>query len=234
MSGIGQAYECWPRYRLNGCREPADAIPRKIDLEDDIVKTAGKILALAGVMALVAFPATGLAKKGEHGKRGAHTEHAKGGKAKSCAKVHSRGFQVGGTLVSMTADDPATLDVSEATVTLTVTSANKHARESGELADQDAERKGVQAKGATYTVPAGDAYELRLSSDYGTATPAAGDRVKVKGRVAITKKRCAADGTSTADRYATPDVTRVSVKPAAVEAPEAPETETPEIETPSS
>jgi hypothetical protein len=198
------------------------------------VKTAGKIAALAATIALVALPATGVAKKGEHGKRGAHTEHAKGGKGKSCAKVHSRGFQIGGTLVSMTADDPATLDASEATVTLTVTSANKHARESGELADQDAERKGVQAKGATYTVPVGDAFELRLSETYGAATPAAGDLVKVKGRVAVTKKGCAEEGTSTADRYATPDVTRVSVKPAEVqtepeapEAPEAPETETP-------
>jgi hypothetical protein len=197
-------------------------------LEDGILKTTGKIVALAGAIALVAFPAAGVAKKGEHGKRGAHTEHAKGGKG--CAKAHTRGFQIGGTLVSMTADDAATLDSSEATVTLMVTSANKHARESGELADQDADRKGVQAKGATYTVPVGDAFELRLSSDYGTGTPAAGDRVKVKGRVAVTKKRCA-EGTSTADRYDTPDVTRVSVKPAAVEteveAPEAPETETP-------
>jgi hypothetical protein len=133
----------------------------------------------------------------------------------------------------MTADNPATTDVSEATVTLTVTSANKHARESGELADQDADRKGVQAKGATFTAPvvAGDAFELRLSSDYGTNAPAAGDRVKVKGRVAVTRKRCADEGTSTADRYGTPDVIRVSVKPAEVqsepEAPEAPETETP-------
>ena len=198
-----------------------------------MLKTAGKIAALAGAIALVAFPATGLAKKGEHGKRGAHSEHAKGGKGKGCAKVHSRGFQIGGTLVSMTADDPVTPD-SEATVTLTVTSANKHARESGELADQDAERKGVQAKGTTYTVPVGDAYELKLSEAYGAAAPAAGDSVKVKGRVAVTKKRCAAEGTSIADRYDTPDVTRVSVKPAEVqseseapEAPEAPETETP-------
>ena len=181
------------------------------------------------MVALVAFPATGVAKKGEHGKRGPKTEHAKGGK--SCLKEHSRGFQVGGTLVSLTADDATTPDSSEATVTLLVTSANKHARESGELADQNAERKGVQAKGATYTVPAGDAFELRLG-DYGTGAPAPGDSVKVKGRVAVTKKRCADEGTSSADRYATPDVTRVSVKPAAVEAPEAPETETPETETP--
>ena len=188
------------------------------------MKTAGKIAALVGAIALVAFPATGLAKKGEHGKRKAHThsEHAKGGKGKSCAKAHSVGFQIGGTLVSMTADDPATPD-SEATVTLTVTSANRHARVAGGL-----------TKGADYTVPAGDAFELRLSGDYADATPAAGDRVKVKGRVPVTKKRCAAEGAAAADRYGTPDVSRVSVKPASVEtepeapeAPEAPETETP-------
>jgi hypothetical protein len=187
-------------------------------LEDGILKTAGKILGLAAMIALVAFPAAGVAKKGEHGK---HTEHAKG-KGKNCAKMHTRGFQVGGTLVSMTADDATTPDSSEATVTLTVTSANKHARVAAEL-----------VKGATYTVPAGDAFELRLSGDYGENAPAAGDRVKVKGRVAITKKRCVPEGTSTADRYDEPDVTRVSVRPAEVEteveAPEAPETETPSI-----
>jgi len=98
-----------------------------------------------------------------------------------------------------------------------VTAANKHARESGELGDQ----------GSTYTVPATDAFELKLGDD-GTLVPAAGDRVKVKGRVAVTKKRCAAEGTSTADRYATPDVTRVTISHSEVEAPE---TETPETET---
>ena len=64
--------------------------------------------------------------------------------------------------------------------------------------------------GATYTVPEGDAYPLTLRN-FGAAVPSEGDRVKVKGRVALTKKRCAVDGTSTADRYATPDVTRVRI-----------------------
>jgi hypothetical protein len=35
--------------------------------------------------------------------------------------------------------------------------------------------------------------------------------VKVSGRIARTKKRCAAEGTSTADRYAAPDVRRVTI-----------------------
>jgi len=175
---------------------------------------ARKISAVVAALALLALPATAPAAKGGHGKGHDGKSH---GKSKGCAKVSTRGFQVTGTFVSM----------GEGTVTLTVTSANKHARESGELADMDAARKGVQANGATYTVPATDAFELVLGDD-GTLVPAAGDRVKVKGRIAVTKKRCAVDGTSTADRYATPDVTRVRISHPEVEAPEveAPETET--------
>ena len=187
------------------------------------MKTAKNILALALAAALFAVPATALGAKGGQGKSKGKAKSGQG-KAKSCAKTHSRGFQVGGTLVSFTADDVATTDASEATVTLTVTSANKHARESGELADMDTAKKGVQAKGGTYTVPAGDAFELKLG-DEGTAVPAAGDRVKVKGRIAVTKKRCAAEGTTMADRYATPDVTRVKISKPEVEPTET-ETET--------
>jgi hypothetical protein len=189
------------------------------------VKTAGKISALIGAVALLAFPATGLAKKGEHGK---HGKHANQSKAKSCAKLHTVGYQVGGTFVSMTADDPATTDTSEATVTLTVTSANSHARNSGELADQNADRKGNQVKGATYTI-SGDAFVMKLGDD-GTLVPAAGDRVKVKGRIAMTKKRCAEEGATADDRYATPDVTRVSISHPEDETVTTPETETPENE----
>lgn len=155
----------------------------------DPLKTTGKIAALALAAALMAVPANAMAAKGGKGKSQ--------GKTKSCAKTGTRAFQVTGTLVSSMPDDPATTDVSEATVTLVVTAANRHARNSGEL-------------GATYTVPAGDAYVLKLGDD-GAAVPSEGDRVKVKGRIALTKKRCAADGVSTADRYDTPDVTRVSI-----------------------
>jgi hypothetical protein len=165
--------------------------------EADVLKTGSRIAALAVAAAVVAAPATAVAAKGGQGK------------AKSCAKTATRGYQLTGTLVSWTVDDPSTLEA-EGSVTLAVTSANRHARNSGELVDQDAERKGVQVVGATYTVPAGDAYVLELGDD-GAAVPSEGDRVKVKGRIALTKKRCAADGTSTADRYATPDVTRVTI-----------------------
>ena len=174
------------------------------------MKIAKNILALALAAALFAVPATAFGAKGGQGKS------KKGGqqKAKNCAKPHKVGFQVGGTLANVTADDLATTDASEATVTLTVTSANSHARKSGEFV------------GETYTVPAGDAFELKLGDD-GTAVPAAGDRVKVKGRLAVTKKRCAAEGASVADRYATPDVLRVKISKPEVET----ETET-EVEVP--
>ena len=178
---------------------------------------AGKISAIVAAVALLAVPATGLAEKGGRGKghKGGHGKSHNGergeGKSKSCAKAHSVGFQVTGTLVS----------AGEGTVTLTVTAANKHARESGEL-----------AVGSDYTVPATDEFELKLGDD-GTLVPAAGDRVKVKGRIAVTKKRCAAEGTTTADRYAAPDVTRVRISRPEAEAPEveAPEVEPPETET---
>jgi hypothetical protein len=179
------------------------------------LKTARTIAALALAAALVAVPSSALAAKGGHGK----------GKAKSCAKALTRGFQLTGTLVSMTADDATTTDASEATLTLTVTAANSHARNSGELEDQNADRKGMQVVGATYTVPAGDAFALRLGDD-GALVPAAGDRVKVKGRIAVTKKRCAEQAATAADRYATPDVTRVTVSHPETETTETPETET--------
>jgi hypothetical protein len=186
-----------------------------------MLKTIRVIAAVAVAAALVVVPATALAAKGGQGKGK--------GKAKSCAKTLTRGFQLTGTLVSMTADDPATTDSSEATLTLTVTAANSHARNSGELEDQNADRKGVQVVGATYTVPAGDAFVLMLGDD-GAAVPSEGDRVKVKGRIAVVKKRCAAEGASAADRYATPDVTRVKIsdpEPEATEPTETEPTETP-------
>jgi hypothetical protein len=163
------------------------------------LKTVRTIATLAAAGALLALPATAMAAKGGQGK------------AHNCAKTSTVSYQLGGTLVEVTGtDDPAT-PASEATVTFTVTSANSHARKSGEIADQDADSKGVQVKGATYTVPASEVFTLKLNGYEGTDTPSAGDKVKVKGRVPLTKKRCATDGTSTADRYGAPDVRRVTI-----------------------
>ncbi len=155
--------------------------------------------------ALLAVPVTGQAKPGNQ-----NENQNKNRGAASCARAHTVGFSLGGTLVSVTPDNPATT-ASEATVTLKVTSANSHARKSGDLADQDAAKKGVQVRGAEYTVPAGDAFVLRLNDFEGTDTPSVGDRVKVHGRIAVTKKRCAPAGTSLADRLGKVDVRRVTI-----------------------
>lgn len=167
---------------------------------------ARMIATLTAAGALLALPASGLAAKG------GDSEAAKGkGKAKSCATAPKVAYKVGGTLVSATLDDPATAGVNEGTVTLKLTSANAHARRSGEIADQNLTKKGLQVKGATVTVAATDAFTLKLNGYEGTDTPSIGDRVKVSGRIAVAKKSCAAAGTTTADRYAAPDIKTVTI-----------------------
>jgi hypothetical protein len=159
--------------------------------------------------AMLAAPAAALAHKpGDHANKG-KTKAQKS--AAACAKTHDVGFSLRGTLVSVAANDPAT-PANEATVTLTIASANHHARQSGDIADQDATRRGVQVRGATFTVPATDAFNLRLRGYEGTDTPSVGDAVKVNGRIARTKRHCAPAGTSTADRYGAIDVRRVTLR----------------------
>jgi len=169
-------------------------------------KNTRTMVSLVTAGALLAVPAVSQATKGDHGEG-----HAKKTHATNCSKLHSKGFVVRGTLVSATADDPMTA-ADEGTVTLTVTGANHHARVSGEIADQDAVKPGVQVKGATYTVPATDAFKLKLHGYQGTDTPSVGDRVMVIGRIAVTKRRCAPAGTSVADLYGAVDVRRVAIK----------------------
>jgi len=166
-------------------------------------KHARTIATLTAAGALLALPATGLAAK-------AGPSAAAKGKAKSCATAKKLSYRVSGTLESITLDDAST-PADEGSVTLKVTSSNEHARRSGEIADQNAARKGVQVKGATITVSATDAFTLKLNGFEGTDTPSVGDRVRVSGRIAVTKKHCAATGTSTADRYAEPNVKTVTI-----------------------
>jgi hypothetical protein len=166
-----------------------------------MLKTVRTIATLAAAGALLAVPATALAVPGGQGQ----------GHAKSCQKPPKLGYQVSGTLMSVTEDDSGTPGVNEATVTLTVTVANSHARKSGEIADQDAATEGVQVEGATYTVPTSDAFVLNTHGYADPDTPSPGDFVRVSGRIALTKKRCAPEGTTTDDRYNTPDVRRVTI-----------------------
>jgi hypothetical protein len=156
---------------------------------------------LIGAGALLALPVAGQAA----------AQGKSNGSEKRCAKTPNVGYSVSGTLVSATADNPATTVVNEASVTLRVTGANSHARNSGEIADQDAAQDGVQVAGATYTVTGSDAFALVLHGYAGVDTPSAGDAVKVGGKIARKKKKCAPAGTATADRYAAPDVRRVMI-----------------------
>lgn len=178
-------------------------------MSQTLMKHTRTLASVIAAGALLAVPAAALAgKPDDHGKpagtgKAAHT-------AKACAKSHSVGFSVLGTLVSATADDPAT-PANEATVAIKVTAANGHARRSGDIADQDATKPGIQVRGADFTVPATDAFILKLRGYQGTDTPSPGDFVKINGRIARTGKHCAPAGTSIADRYGAIDVRRVSI-----------------------
>jgi hypothetical protein len=138
-------------------------------------------------------------------------------KPRGCKKpAVSKGFVVKGTLDSFTADDPAT-DANEESVTLTVTKANRHAKLSGELADQDAAKPGVQVKGATFTADGAtdtNGFKVKLVGYGAGETPATGDRVTLVGKVRVTKAKCAPAGTSTADRYGDVNVRKVKIKDA--------------------
>lgn len=158
---------------------------------------------LAAAGALLAVPAVGQA----HHKAG-HTKGGNGGgTSKSCAKKSTvnKGMVVKGTLVSVTADDPAT-QANEGTVTITVTRQNRHARRAG-LTDTDMNTAGTQYK----LTGADDAYRLTLSGFEGSDSPSAGDAVRIIGKVAVTKKKCAAPGTSLEDRYGAVNVRKVKI-----------------------
>ncbi len=153
--------------------------------------------------ALLAVPAIGQANPPTNG---AHSNHGKRGK--SCADRPSvnKGFVVKGTLVSY---NPGTAAAGDETVTLTVTKMNKHARRAG-LTDADALTAGTQ-----YTIAGGptDPFTVQASGYDPTATPAdvpsAGDKVRVIGKVAVTRKKCLA--TPTSNPYGTVNVRKVKI-----------------------
>ncbi|MDQ3587115.1 MAG: hypothetical protein M3375_02000 [Actinomycetota bacterium] len=172
-----------------------------------MIKRIQFTILLIAAGALLAIPAVGQA----HHKTG----HSKGGKGKSCAKKRTvnKGFVVRGTLVRYRADDPATSDVNETRVEITVTRANRHARVSGELDDTNATKPGVQVAGGSYTVSSSpaDRFGVRLSG-YETGEPAeAGDRVRIVGKIAVTRKKCATAGASLDERYGDVNVRRVKI-----------------------
>ena len=149
------------------------------------------IALLFALVALAALPAVSQADHGKHKGKG-HAKH-------HCV-IHP-GFVVKGKLVSFTADDPATTDTDETSVTLTVTGANKHARRSGVS-------KGDEV---TYTAATDEhGFKTRLSGFESGETPAAGDKVRVVGHIEYTKKKCA-PGTTREERYGDVNVRRVKI-----------------------
>jgi hypothetical protein len=139
---------------------------------------------------------------------------AKGGPDKSqrCKKPATNvGFVVRGTLTSFTADNPATA-ANEAKASITVSGANSHARNSGDLADVDPSTPGVQVQGGAFTVSASsDPFEVQLEDFEAGEAPAAGDTVTIVGKVARTKAKCAAAGTSVTDRYGQVNIRKVVI-----------------------
>lgn len=161
---------------------------------------------LVAAAALLAVPAIGQAHKTDtqhnHGANG----KAKG-KGKSCAKkpTVNKGFVVKGTLKSVPTAN---------SIEITVTGANRHARVSGELDDQS-NAPGVQVAGDTYTLNPADAddpFSVRLSDYTGTDTPSIGDAVRIVGKVAVTRKKCAtAQQDTAAERYGDVNIRRVKI-----------------------
>jgi hypothetical protein len=139
---------------------------------------------MTAAAALLAAPSAGQA----HHK----PSHTQGGQGQNSGDrcVVNKGIVVKGTLVSFSADS----------VTLTVTKLNRHAR-----------RAEVATVGSQYTIEAGsDAFRSQLSGYEDNEAPSAGDKVRVTGKVAVTKRRCEPDA-SVEDRYDAVNVRRVKV-----------------------
>jgi hypothetical protein len=173
-------------------------------------KTIRRLALPVAACALLVAPAVGQAHhKPDHTKGPKNGQHG----SQHCKKPATNvGFVVRGTLTSLTADDPATPAVNESSVSITVTGANRHARNSGELVDTDPATPGTQVQGGPFTVSAAaDAFKVKLVDFEAGETPAVGDSVKIIGKVARTKAKCAAPGTSLADRYGDVNIRKVVI-----------------------
>lgn len=179
-----------------------------------MIKRTQSLALLVAAAALLAVPAVGQAHK-----TGAQHNHGTNGKAKGKAKcVVNKGFVVKGTLASdPTLDDPATTNVNEGNVEITVTNANRHARISGEFTDQNPGRRGIQVSGDDYTADGTpgangtDPFGIRLVDYEPGEAPAAGDKVRIAGKIAVTRKKCADSSDSVADRYGAVNIRSVKI-----------------------
>lgn len=162
-----------------------------------LIKRTQSLALLVAAAALLAVPAVGQAN---------HTGNGKG-KAKGHVKaknkcVVNKGFVVKGTLVADATPDYTT------SVTINVTGANRHARIGAGFTDADPATPGMQF-GQTYTVSPPDTFKLRYS---GTGTPSAGDKVRITGKVPVTRNRARCNpAQSLAGRYGDEDIRRVKI-----------------------
>lgn len=174
---------------------------------------------LTATGALLAAPGVGQANKPPHdhptGKGHGNADGKGKGKGKGpanaqrCAKpTVNKGFVVKGTLLAFTPDTTGTA-ADEESVTLTVTRQNRHARRA-ELADAQPGTDGLQYK-VDGTGPNGDPFDVQLSGFEPNEAPGTGDRVKIVGKVAVTKKKCAEPGASLAERYGAVNVRKVRI-----------------------
>ena len=149
--------------------------------------------AVLAVGALAAAPIAGAEHK---------TDHSAGSKSQTCKKpAVKKAFIVKGTL-----DAPP----AGSTVDITVTGANRHARRSGEIADQNPTKRGVQVSGADYMVDSAGA-KLKLSGYEAGENPEAGDKVRIMGKIPLKKKKCAKDDATTDKRYGEPNLKKVKI-----------------------
>ena len=171
-------------------------------------KTIRLLTMLAAALALLVAPTAVQAHHKPDHTKGPGGQH----KSRSCKKPATNvGFVVRGTLTAFTADVPAT-PAEESSVSITVTGANRHARNSGELQDTDPTTPGTQVQGGPFTVNgAADPFKVKLVGYETGETPTAGDSVKIIGKVARTKAKCATPGTSLADRYGQVNVRKVVI-----------------------
>jgi hypothetical protein len=150
---------------------------------------------LVAVVALAATPAISMAGPGKGKGKGKSGNHH--------CKTLKRGFTLRGTLVSFNQGDVSVQGDED--ISITVTGANRHARRAG------------WEKGDTFS-KSDDAFKYKLvefepseqpTGDTPGNTP---ERVKIVGKIAYTKKKCAEPGTSLADRYGAVNIRRVTIK----------------------
>jgi len=167
-----------------------------VTCEIDRKETLMKMIYALGVLAIGALAAAPIAGA-EH-----KTDHSPGSKFQTCKKpTVKKAFIVKGIL-----DAPP----AGSTVDITVTGANRHARRSGEIADQDPTQRSEPISGADYMVDSAGA-KLKLSGYKAGEGPEAGDKVRIVGKISLTKKKCAEDGVTADERYGKPNLKKVKI-----------------------